>query len=220
MKQKNAKNTSTKSRETGKPVEFEKVFYLIRSIYDSLEPECLKSVGKVVYKKVATPVVEAKTSSSKYKAERFSYKPTVWHCNPTKFVAGYQKTCFSNRNKKNKEHLAEERRREKKRGEDDKERRHQEMLETLERIEMGKTNICLLLLTLLFQIGCVFFVVSIHRSRRIYVLLFSVYFLFLLRFANVWKYNSFMVFVIHEAFKNETFYLYSYVCIFILICTL
>ena len=103
LKQKNAKNTNTKSRETGKPVEFEKVFYLIRSIYDSLEPECLKSVGKVVYKKVATPVVEAKTSSSKYKAERFSYKPTVWHCNPTKFVAGYQKTtswCFSNRNKK------------------------------------------------------------------------------------------------------------------------
>ena len=31
-----------------------------------MEPECLKSVGKVVYKKVATPVVEAKTSSSKY----------------------------------------------------------------------------------------------------------------------------------------------------------
>ena len=103
LKQKMQKTPIQKVERLGNQSNLKKVFYLIRSIYDSLEPECLKSVGKVVYKKVATPVVEAKTSSSKYKAERFSYKPTVWHYNPTKFVAGHQKTtswCFSNRNKK------------------------------------------------------------------------------------------------------------------------
>ena len=100
LKQKMQKTPIQKVERLGNQSNLKKVFYLIRSIYDSLEPECLKSVGKVVYKKVATPVVEAKTSSSKYKAKRFSYKPTVWHCNPTKFVAGHQKTtswCFSNR---------------------------------------------------------------------------------------------------------------------------
>ena len=111
-----------KVERLGNQSNLKKVFYLIRSIYDSLEPECLKSVGKVVYKKVATPVVEAKTSSSKY------IRPRDFLINQ-RFVTAIQQSSSQDikkqhhgvsriGTKKNKKHLAQERRREKKRGED------------------------------------------------------------------------------------------------------